>query len=224
MLFLHKHSLAYAQREQFYTLAFRVLVFNGIDGDYAEFGCGWKTFTMAYHAAKKHRHKAKFWGFDSFEGLPPQQGEADEHPRWEEGGMLKSLDQFRRQCRDNGVPEDSYVTVKGFYNHTLEKMSPSAEPTNIALAYIDCDLYSSTVSVLKFLEPRLKHGMIIALDDYYCFSSTKVAGNRKAIHEFFHNNEDWSLLQYLPIGWNGMSFIVEKKSLLTETVNKTKSE
>ena len=48
-------------------------------------------------------------------------------------------------------------------------------PTDIALAYIDCDLYSSTMPVLEFLLPRLKNGMIIAFDDYFCWSATQLS-------------------------------------------------
>ena len=52
------------------------------------------------------------------------------------------------------------------------------------MAYIDCNLYSSTVTVLEFLAPRLKHGMIVAFDDYFCWSPTQVSGERFALHEF----------------------------------------
>lgn len=46
-----------AWRQQFFYNAFRALSFNGIDGDYAEFGCwGGLTFSMAYGESRKHRH------------------------------------------------------------------------------------------------------------------------------------------------------------------------
>jgi len=58
-------------RLEFFYNAFKVLSFNGIDGDYAEFGCyGGMTFNLAYHEVIQHRHKAKLWAFDSFQGLP----------------------------------------------------------------------------------------------------------------------------------------------------------
>jgi len=56
--------------------------------------------------------------------------------------------------------------------------------------------------------------MIIAFDDYFCISATQLSGERKAMLEVFKNNAEWSLLPYLPFGFAGLSFIVEKKSLL----------
>ncbi len=56
-------------RHEFFYNAFRALSFNGIDGDYAEFGCyRAMTFAMAYHEAVRHKHKARLWAFDSFSG------------------------------------------------------------------------------------------------------------------------------------------------------------
>ena len=66
---------------------------------------------------------------------------------------------------------------------------------------------------LEFLMPRLKHGMIIAFDDYYCWSSTQVSGERKASSEFFQDNEYWALLPFVQYGWGGMSFVVEDRKL-----------
>ena len=86
---------------------------------------------------------------------------------------------------------------------------------DIALAYIDCDLYSSTMQVLRFLSPRLRHGMILAFDDYYCWSQTAVWGERNACNEFFAGHSRFRLLPYIQFGWNGMSFIVEEKTLLS---------
>jgi hypothetical protein len=92
-------------------------------------------------------------------------------------------------------------------------MADDDAPINIALAYIDCDLYSSTKVVLQFLMPRLKHGMIIAFDDYFCWSTTQISGERMAMIESFSNNSQWELVPYIPFGWHGQSFVVEDKSL-----------
>jgi hypothetical protein len=203
-------------RRDFFNRAFKALMFNGIDGDYVEFGC-WSgvTFGLAYHESRRQGHMARLWAFDSFCGLPSPQGPWDEHPSWKKGAMATSVEQFHEICKSNGIPRDAYTIVPGFYNETLEKMSHKEAPTNICLAYIDCDLYSSTKSVFEFLMPRLKHGMIIALDDYYCWSANQIAGERRALFEFFENNEQWHLLPYIQYGWHGASFIVESKLLLT---------
>ena len=103
--------------------------------------------------------------------------------------------------------------VPGFYHDTLDRMAPTDRPVNIALAFIDCDMYSSTRSVLGFLMPRLKHGMIIAFDDYFCWTPTQPSGERRAMVEFFGDHPKWNLLPFMNFGWHGQSFVVEDKTL-----------
>jgi len=201
-------------RHDFFNTAFKALSFNGIDGDYAEFGShGALTFSQAFLEAKRHNHTAQFWAFDSFQGLPAAEQEKDEHPKWVASEMATPLKEFHRLCELRGIDKKQYHIVPGFFNDSLPPLHDSGEPTNICLAYIDCDLYSSTMDVLKFLHPRLKHGMIIAFDDYYCWSSNQVSGERIAMLEVFSTDDKWRLLPYVNIGWHGASFIVEEKSL-----------
>jgi O-methyltransferase len=199
-------------RQQFFFNAFRALSFNGIDGDYAEFGSwGGRTFAMAYGAARRFAHPARLWAFDSFQGLPA--GGETEHPQWQTGAMSTPLAEFHRICRKNGVPQDRYTVVPGFYEQSLAALGAQDGPRNIALVYIDCDLYTSTKSVLDFLMPRLKQGMIIAFDDYYCWSQSQPAGERRAADEAFHGNHRWGLSRYVQYGWAGQSFVVDDRRL-----------
>ena len=97
-LLLDKSSTDRANRETFFDLAFTALHYNGIDGDYAEFGChGGYTFVQAYHFARRRKHPARLWGFDSFRGLPPPSGSKDRHPRFLQGEFSTSVDDFHRQ-------------------------------------------------------------------------------------------------------------------------------
>lgn len=204
----------YIWRKEFFRKAFTALAFNGIDGDYLEFGCcGGITFSLAYHQSRRSGHSCKLWAFDSFSGLPPQAVPQDEHPSWIEGDMAIGINEFKKICMENHIPQSEYTIIPGYYDHSLALPISDELPTNICLAYIDCDLYSSTRTVLEFLMPRLKHGMIIAFDDYYCWSSTQVSGERKACSEFFNNNEQWILLPFVQYGWGGISFVVERREL-----------
>ena len=201
-------------RREFFYDAFKALRFNGIEGDYAEFGSwGGVTFALAYHESRRHGHRAHLWAFDSFQGFPGSDESRDVHPEWVEGKMAISLEQFRAKCAANGIPSDAYTTIAGFYDDTLARMPETAEPTNVALAYVDCDMYSSTRTVLSFLESRLKHGMIVAFDDYFCWSSTQVSGERRALVEFVAADDRWEWVPYHPIGWHGASFVLEDRAL-----------
>lgn len=205
------------ERKAFFRRAFRALAFNGIHGDYVEFGCcGGETFGLAFRALRRAGLPCTLWAFDSFRGLPPQSGPEDRHPVWVEGDYSMSLEDFHRVCRSHGMTDSDYRVVPGFYKDSLVDTDPARldRPGNIALAYIDCDLFTSTVEVLRFLADRLRHGMILAFDDYYCWSETAVSGERNACNEFFANHPLFRLVPYLQFGWHGMSFVVEDKVLL----------
>jgi O-methyltransferase len=201
-----------AYRQEFFRKAFRALAFNGIAGDYAEFGCHTgNTFGMAYKASRKFKFICKMWALDSFAGLPSASRE-DDHPAWITGTMVTSAHKFKNICRVHGIPESQYETVVGYYSDTLSATNPRL-PRNMSMVYIDCDLYSSTKTVLNFLSDKLKHGMIIAFDDYYCWSSSTVSGERKAFQEFVQlNYERFAFAPYLSFDWYGMSFVVEKRT------------
>jgi O-methyltransferase len=212
-------------RREFFRKAFLTLGFNGISGDYAEFGCyTGTTFTLAweeYRKAAKHLEFLTyrpdrdrfFWALDSFRGLPAPKGPADEHPAWTPGSLAMSAEEFHRVCAARGVPRPGYEVVEGYYEETLGDQTGRL-PRDIALAYVDCDLYSSISTVLRFLLSRMKHGMILALDDYFVYSSNQVSGARRACTEIFEGNLDWRLLPYVQFAWGGMSFIVEGKRIL----------
>lgn len=201
-------------RKEFFRCAFSALAFNGIDGDYAEFGCcGGVTFVLAFRQSRKRNYLCKLWAFDSFKGLPSKVTEEDEHPMWIEGTMAIDVKEFVQICSENNIPRSEYFIVPGYFEESLKDTASDNLPQNISLAYIDCDLYSSTKSALEFLIRRLHHGMIIAFDDYYCWSPTQVSGERKACAEYFRDNEKWVLLPFIKYGWGGMSFVVEDKNL-----------
>jgi O-methyltransferase len=217
----NEHELG--DRYEFLRKAFASLRFNRITGDYAEFGCcGAVTFRMAYKHLSTYSADVPFhmWAFDSFEGLPESVGAIDAHPKWTKGNFSMSLEAFHKQCRLSKVPRSAYTTVQGFYEQTLAPDADGPRPSKIRLAYIDCDLYSSTSAVLTFLKPRLQHGMILACDDYYCWSSEVPSGERLALADAFgDHNSDWRLLPYVQYGWAGMSFVLESTKALNGSHN-----
>ncbi len=91
----------------------------------------------------------------------------------------------------------------------LSSRTQETSPSNIALAYIDCDLYSSTKDVHAFLAPRLKHGQVIAYDDDSCYSATQPSGERAAHQELDQAQPQWRFVPYARFGWAGQAFVVE---------------
>jgi O-methyltransferase len=130
------------------------------------------------------------WAFDSFQGLPAPVGVEDWHPQWKRGNLRTSLEEFHKICQRNRIPRSTYHVVSGFFQ---ESLTGRDEPSNISLAYVDCDMYSSAEAVLRFLKPRLKHGMILAFDDYFCWSKDEQSGERKACGEMFRDESRFIL-------------------------------
>lgn len=196
--------------EAFFFDAAVALGVNGISGDYVEFGSwGGNTLRMAYEQLGRDggRH---LWAFDSFQGLPPAADPRDEHPGWRPGGGGQGgVDAFHAVCAEHGVPRDAYTAVEGYYEDSLPALGETEGPTDIALVYVDCNMYSSTVEALRFLRPRLKHGMIVAFDDYWCWSPTTVSGERAALRELEDADPQWHFARYKDVGWGGLSFVVE---------------
>jgi len=206
-------------RREFLRKAFMATWTNMISGDYAEFGCcNAVTFRLAHQASRRNLSAPHLWAFDSFQGLP-QTPKDEEHPRWIPGTMAMPRGAFISTLDYQGVPRTDYTIVEGFYSDTLTEKNPSAANycRDIAIAYVDCDMYSSTVDVLKFLKPRLKHGMIIALDDYYCWWKGGISGERLAFLEFEREVRDhFNFLPLYGFGWHGQSFVVEGRAFLKD--------
>ncbi|MFK7803674.1 MAG: TylF/MycF/NovP-related O-methyltransferase [Anaerolineae bacterium] len=116
-----------------------------ISGMFLEFGV-FKGASIRYIAG--HAKDREIYGFDSFTGLP----EAWIHyPKnyFSLGGNLPK------------VP--SNVTLhKGYFEDTLPSWI-ERHSGNIALMHIDCDLYSSTKTIFKYLKDRIKPGAVIIL-------------------------------------------------------------
>ena len=92
-------------------------------------------------------------GFDGFEGLPE-----DWTSRMRKGFFARSnLPRVRKNCE----------LVVGWFDQTLpgfKKTKIQNDP--IALLHIDCDLYSSTVTVLDTLKDNIVSGTVIVFDEY----------------------------------------------------------
>ena len=202
-------------KHQFFYSALYLIKANGISGDYAEFGCfSGTTFKLAYLEKKRQNLDLKFWAFDSFKGLPDGSDIKDLHPAWKKGAMSMSVNEFIKKNDKNNFPRSGYNIIPGFYEKSLNDKTTDF-PSDISLAYIDCDFYSSTMDVLRFLVPRLKHGMIIAFDDYFMYSSNSISRNRNAMLEIFDEKFSFQLLPYMQYSHTGFSFIVEDKNINT---------
>lgn len=201
------------EKYKFFVKAFDFLQDSRVRGDYHEYGCHRvRTFRMALTEAKRHGlDQMKFWGFDSFEGLP-QSTSKPAHALWGTAGALTTTeDDFHRIVRGHGIYADKVKTLKGFYDRTL---TPELQgrfrdgEAKIAFACIDCDLYESAVPVFKFIEPLLQEGSVIYIDDLFVgYKGSPAKGVARAFLEF-QAGARFKFVRHMDVGWWGRSYIV----------------
>src|SRR4029077_1697871 len=138
-----------------------------IDGHYLEFGVftGGTIRYMARRIGQRTIH-----GFDSFEGLPEA---------W--SGFNLGGKAFDRKGQLPRVP-DNVLLHRGYFDASLPKWLDE-HPGPIAFMHLDCDLYSSTKTILKLTAPRLVPGTVILFDEYFNFPNWE-QHEFKAFQEF----------------------------------------
>lgn len=155
-----------------------------INGYYLEFGCHSATTMRMAHSYFKHLFDWTYVAFDSFEGLPDIE-QIDRQEIWEKGKLSTSEDQFRKLVVGAGMPGDKLITIKGFYDKSLnDALHHRLSGKRAAVIYIDCDLYASAVPVLEFVKNFLQVGTIIVFDDWNCFCADPEKGERRAFADF----------------------------------------
>ena len=107
---------------------------------------------------------SRFWGFDTFEGLPEDWG------GYKKGAMSHGLDEVKHEDPRVGF-------VKGIFQDTLPgflKENGNLISGKPKLIHLDADLFSSTLFTLSQLYPFLEKGDLILFDEF-----------NVANHEFF---------------------------------------
>jgi len=99
------------------------------------------------------RGRRDVFGFDSFQGLPE-----DYRPHVRAGAFAT-----------DGLPEvDGAELVVGWFQDTLPGFL-AAHPGPVHLLHVDGDLYSSAVTVLEHVGPRLVPGSVVVFDEFFNF-------------------------------------------------------
>ena len=102
--------------------------------------------------------KGPVHGFDSFEGLPEAwSGTAELAGKFDTRGTLPKV--------------ESNVTLHpGWFDATLPTFLQENREL-LAFAHIDCDLYSSTRTVLSLLKERIGAGSVLTFDEYFNYNN-----------------------------------------------------
>jgi len=141
-----------------------------IEGYVAEFGVDkGKSFTQLCDIFSND----EVYGFDAFDGLP-------------EGGKWHGNTIHKGMFNNNGkppftIPKNGHI-INGWFENTLPDFAiPNSQKAKYL--HIDCDVYSSTVTILKEIGNSIVPGTIIVFDDYCNYTGWR-QGEFKAWQEF----------------------------------------
>ncbi len=231
-------NATYASRErareiygEMFRLAFEYVYGSHIPGAVAEFGCfeGFSSLLLAnlidefrdiattsFYAETFARH---LYVYDSFAGFPRATSKVDAisyevadsgYWREHEDASPPGTEAMLRAEFGEIIGDGGWTIVPGLYSHTLRD-TPLAEP--VAIANLDCDLYSSSVEVLDHLLGRrlLPDGAVLLMDDYNCNRANPRFGMRRAMRECFARTAGlYSFSEFRSYGWHGRAFFVHR--------------
>jgi len=86
--------------------------------------------------------------------------------------------------------------IKGLFEDTIDAFLIDYNIDKISLIHIDCDLYSSTKTVLDHIRDKIVSGTIIIFDEYFNYPNWQIH-EFKAFQEFIiDNNLKYKYLLY----------------------------
>lgn len=151
-----------------------------IDGSVMEFGV-WRGKTTN-RIAQRFLHDS-IWAFDSFEGLPE-----DWHKK-SEGKIKHRAGHFALTDKDWPTFHPNVRLVKGWFKDTLPVWIQQHHDM-VKFLHVDCDLYSSTATVLQCLESRIRPGTIVVFDEFYPWNDVEE-------YPLWHQGEYLALQQWV---------------------------
>ncbi|WP_334042943.1 class I SAM-dependent methyltransferase [Burkholderia ambifaria] len=135
------------------------------------------------------------FGFDSFNGLPEDWTHFQRAGRFSRSGMPPE-----------NIPENSQLVIGLFSDVLPSFLSSHHEP--VSFVHIDCDLYTSTKTVLESLAPRLRAGSIIVFDEYFNYPGWQ-ENEHKAFCEYLQKTG--MACEYIGFASSGQSVAVRLK-------------
>ena len=151
--------------------------------------------------------KHSFYAFDTFEGMPENDENNDTFAK---GTLLGCLDEVKSAGEKIGMREgDQIKYFKGnFSDIGKERSDEFSNLQPAAIVNIDSDLYASARDALELINPKLRQGTVLLMDDYNCFSANQKKGERYALSEFLEKNPDKEVEKWFQYSLTGQAFIV----------------
>jgi hypothetical protein len=120
--------------------------------DYLEFGVS-GGFSFRWWVAANTQPGSRFYGFDTFEGLPESWG------TYNKGDMIAAIP---------GIEDSRASFYKGLFQDTLPGFlkANTIDRSKLKIIHLDADLFSSTLFALTSLAPYFQKGDILLFDEF----------------------------------------------------------
>jgi hypothetical protein len=130
---------------------------------YLEFGVA-SGVSFRWWMSNNNHKDSKFFGFDTFEGLP------------EKWGLFYKKGDMKHEIME--LADNRHEFIKGLFQNTfpgfINENQPELKSAKRKIIHLDADLFSSTLFILSQMYPFLKKGDILIFDEFSV-----------ANHEFF---------------------------------------
>jgi predicted O-methyltransferase YrrM len=159
-------------------------------GHIIEFGTyrGGNAIFMAYLASRLYPGM-KVYALDTFEGMPPTDRTRDSHHE----GDFADVDLEELQAYVDSLELDNLILVQGRFEDTAPEVL--AKAGQIALAHVDCDIYSAVAYAYDAVKDYMVEGGYLVFDDA---TSPTCIGATEAVEDLLIRRDGLSSEQISP--------------------------
>lgn len=148
----YRSNWDYSRRYELYENVISQENLKDAELDYFEFGvCGGHSFK--WWLEHNHHSGSRFFGFDTFEGLPESFGP------FQKGSMAVAMESLQ-------ITDQRSRFYKGLFQDTLVPFLGNYDGSRRKLIHMDADLFSATLFSLSQLYRFLREGDIIIFDEF----------------------------------------------------------
>ncbi len=153
-------------------------------GTAMEFGIRWgRSFVWFAQRIYESYPKCYLVGFDSWRGLPEEAKGLIVHRKHAPGRYKELRFKTEQALHDLDVFTKRVSLVDGWFSDTLTDDLKKTIHNPVCFVHLDCDLYISTIQVLRWLESIVSPGTILVFDDLKKPIHSDW-GQRKALNEW----------------------------------------
>lgn len=190
-----------------------------LEGNYIEFGVAHGHSMRSAVEAERNtfsrtigvkRVQRNLYGFDTF-SLFQSASSLDEHATWEGNLYNQSLEKIRARFRKEAnvffvqCNAESLADGKHYVNQADFNIQGKS-----AIILFDMDLYSPTLSALRWAKQTFQVGTFLIFDEFFSFSGDANKGEALALSEFLNENQQIQIRDVSSYGAGGKVFVVSK--------------